>query len=64
MQLSFDAEKFISLIKPREPIWNYKSHVYNDKEERRNEWVAVCKEMVPNFDEKTSTAQHAIGKFL
>ncbi|XP_022818982.1 uncharacterized protein LOC111351319 isoform X4 [Spodoptera litura] len=58
---NFDIDMFISLIKSRTSIWNYKSQEYSDKLKRNNDWASVCESMVPNFHEKNNKEKNAIA---
>lgn len=59
---NFDADKFISLVKENESIWNYKSPIYTNKIKRREDWMSICEAMVDDFGTKTSEEKSIIGK--
>lgn len=62
MEENFDVDKFISLIKARESIWNYKGKAYANKVQRKEDWMSVCAAMVDDFDTKSSTEKSDIGE--
>ncbi|XP_028175793.1 uncharacterized protein LOC114364014 [Ostrinia furnacalis] len=57
----FDTEFFISLIKSKVSIWNYKTPEYSNKIKRNKDWAFVCESMIPNFAEKNNKEKNAIA---
>ncbi|KAL0820480.1 hypothetical protein ABMA28_006345 [Loxostege sticticalis] len=60
--MDFDTNFFISLLKSKVSIWDYKTQEYSDKIKRNNDWAFVCESMIPNFAEKNNKEKNAIVK--
>lgn len=59
-----DSELLIMAVKKNPCIWNYKLKDYSNKTIKNRAWMAVCEEVVNDFNNKSINEKNAIGKCI
>ena len=60
--VAFDTDAFISAIKSKPCIWNYKIESYSNKIEKNKAWATICEMFTPGFEQKSKKKKNNIGK--
>lgn len=61
-KMNIDTERLITEVRLSPPIWDLSSAFYKDRDAKISAWRQVCKELIPDFDDKSDSEKKDIGK--
>ncbi|XP_022836217.1 uncharacterized protein LOC111363608 [Spodoptera litura] len=60
--MNIDTERLITEVRLRPVIWDLSHVFYKDRDARISAWQEVCKELIPDFDDKSESEKKDIDK--
>lgn len=60
--MNIDTERLITEVRLRPALWDLSYDLYKDRDAKKSAWKEVCKELIPDFDEKSDGEKKDIGK--